>query len=511
VNPPNIAAELANAYQLALPEIVLIFAACVLFVGGTFQSGRHFWASVSLAVLAGAAALVAISGFPPPVPPDTINPLVLDRLAVLIKVVAFVGGAVLVLMSWDNVPDARAADYYACLLLIIAGLGLTASANDLVMLFLALELISIPTYVILYLQRTDSAAREAAAKYFLLSIFAVALLLFGFSYLYGLTGTTNITAILNALGSGGPESSRLPLVALIALVMVAAGLGFNITAVPFHFYAPDVYQGTTLSSAALLAFVPKVAGFVALLRVLGFVWPQLRFPGLALGSQVPILFWILAAMTMTVGNILALLQDNVKRLLAYSSVAHAGYMLIGLAVAPDLRPADLSGIDAVLFYLIAYAAMTVGAFAALAYLSTPDRPIETVDDLAGAGRSRPGVALLLALFLFSLIGIPLTAGFMGKLFLFFAALSVSPETTSADHARLFRWLALIGVLNAAIGAYYYLRLIGAMYLRTPIRPPEESRPSPALGALWICAAVTIALGVYPQPMFQVIKATLAGQ
>jgi NADH-quinone oxidoreductase subunit N len=510
VNRSQTAAELSDVYLLALPEIVLIFGACLLFLGGTFRRGRHYWAALSLAVLAGASVLLAIYGFPPNAPPDMISPLVLDRLALLIKAVALIGGAVLVFMSWDNVPDGRAADYYGCLLLIIAGLGLTASANDLVMLFLALELISIPTYVILYLQRTDSAAREAAAKYFLLSIFAVALLLFGFSYLYGLTGTTNLRAILNALGAGATDSNRLPLVALIALVMVAAGLGFNITAVPFHFYAPDVYQGTTLSSAALLAFVPKVAGFVALLRVLGFVWWQFQRPGLALGSQVPILLWILAAMTMTVGNILALLQDNVKRLLAYSSVAHAGYMLIGLAVAPDLLGADVNGVDALLFYLIAYVAMTVGAFAALSYLSTPDRPIETVDDLAGAGVSRPGVALLLALFLFSLIGLPLTAGFVGKLRLFYAALAV-PETAGADHARLFRWLAVIGAVNAAIGAYYYLRLLGAMYLRTPLRPPQETRPSPGLGALWVCAAVTLVLGVYPQPMVQVIKATLTGQ
>src|SRR5262249_37786730 len=160
--------------------------------------------------------------------------------------------------------------------------------------------------------------------------------LFGFSYLYGLAGTTNLTAILKVLGTGAGEANRLPLLSLVALVMIAAGLGFKITAVRFHFYAPDVYQGTTLSSAALLAFLPKVAGFVAFIRVLGFVWPQGQPPGVALGNQAPILFWLLAAMTMTVGNILALLQDNLKRLLAYSSVAHAGYMLIGLAVAPDL-------------------------------------------------------------------------------------------------------------------------------------------------------------------------------
>jgi NADH-quinone oxidoreductase subunit N len=285
-------------------------------------------------------------------------------------------------------------------------------------------------------------------------------------------------------------------------------MGFKITAVPFHFYAPDVYQGAPTSAVALLAFLPKVAGFAALLRVLGFVVPQDLLPnpslaGRLLSDQAPILLWFLAAVTMIMGNVLGLLQDNVKRLLAYSSVAHAGYMLIGLSVAPYLASDALAlkagdtpvtgGVETVLFYLVAYGAMTIGAFAVLSYLSTPQRRVETLDDLAGLSRSHPGVALLMLLFLFSLIGIPLTAGFAGKLLLFFGAMAVK----SPDHALLFRALALLGVINAAIGAWYYLRIVAVMYLRTTVRPIERRRAWPGLATLWLCGLLTVGLGFNP--------------
>jgi NADH-quinone oxidoreductase subunit N len=511
VNPeinPNL---VISVFHLIIPEMLLGLAACVLFLGATFRADRNLWATVALG--AHVVALVALFVGPRQGPGDQAvfaMPLVLDPLAVLVKVISLAGGIVLVLFSWNQVGDRQAAEYHACLLLIVAGMCLTGMANELVMLFLALELISIPTYVLLYLPRYDNATQEATMKYFLLSVFSSALLLFGFSYLYGLAGSTNLPAILDALLTGGREG--LPTVASVALVMVVAGLGFRIAAVPFHFYAPDVYQGTPTVGAALLAFVPKVAGFVALLRVLGFVLPDVlieklretEHPGLLLGGQVSSLLWILAAVTMSLGNLLGLLQDNVKRLLAYSSVAHAGYMLIGLAVAPDLHAARTTvgtGPDAVLFYLIAYGAMTLGAFAVLAYLSTPRRPVETVDDLAGLSRSHPGVALLMAVFLFSLIGIPLTAGFAGKFLLFMGAMAVP----SGEHAFLFRLLGLIGVINAAIGAWFYLRILAVMYLRTPLRPLEPERSRAGLATLWICAALTLGAGIYPAPFLQAAR------
>lgn len=548
MNPSEVAASLANVFLLIVPEAHLLVAACVLFVGGTIRSDRHLWGLAALAglVVAGIALWFSAARIPTiearreaiavmeqgrvtPVQVmedlsrivDTAvftNPILQTRLAILVQAIAIAAGIILVLLTWNVVSDRHASEYHACVLIIVSGLGLTGAANDLVTLFLALELISIPTYVLLYLLRTDKAAQEAAGKYFLLSVFSSGLLLFGFSYLYGLSGTTNIPGILDALGR---DPNRVPLLALIALVMIVAGLGFKITAVPFHFYAPDVYQGTDAAAAALLAFMPKAAGFVALLLVLGYTWAGGGTRGLALGSQVPILFWILAVMTMTIGNVLALLQDNLRRLLAYSSVAHAGYMLIGLAVAPDLSfaaehgwfkgAAPTFGSEAVLFYLMTYGAMTLGAFAVLAYLSTPERPIDTVDDLAGLSTSHPGVALLLALFFFSLIGIPMTAGFAGKLLIFWGALTLPPEPQLAEHARLFWWLALIGALNAAIAGWYYLRVIGAIYLRTAVHPIPPRRNVPGFAAIALCAALTLALGVYPWPAVRAARLAIVSE
>jgi len=257
-------------------------------------------------------------------------------------------------------------------------------------------------------------------------------------------------------------------------------------------------------AAALLAFMPKAAGFFALFRVLGFVGDLQESSGWASDGRVSMIFYSLAAVTMTLGNILALLQDNIKRLLAYSSVAHAGYMLIGLTVAPSLSGDEsIGGLDAVVFYLISYGAMTVGAFGVVSYLSTRDRPVETVDDLAGLGVSRPAIGLTMAVFLLSLIGIPLTAGFWGKFLIFFGALS------AANHPWLFRSLAFLAVINAAIGGWYYLRILAVMYFRTALRPLEARRPSPGLVALWICVFVTLVFGVYPQPLLRATSNAIA--
>ncbi len=504
---------LAGVFRHLVPETVLIAFACLVFFGGTFKACRHCWAMTSLlGLLAAFLALTLMPVEPPATAREGLaitygNPLIFDTLADLIRLIALGSGALLVLFSWNELPDRHASDHHACLLVISAGVCLTAAANDLVTLFLALELVSIPTYVLLYLPRHDDAAQEAALKYFLLSVFASGLVLFGFSYLYGLVGTTNISAIVHTLNS--PESTLydMPALAQVALIMVVAGLGFRITAAPFHFYAPDVYQGAPTIGAALLAFVPKVAGFVALLRVLGFVLPEgvtarNGLIGMGLSDQVPILFWFLAVITMFVGNILALLQDNIRRLLAYSSVAHAGYMLVALASAPYLAAARLGpdgiprlgpdGIQAILYYLVAYGGMTVGAFAVISYLSTRDRPLETVDDLAGLSRTHPGIALTMAIFLFSLIGIPLTAGFTGKFLVFFGAMAVPGEPMS-----LFTVLAVLGMINAAIGGWYYLRVVAVMYLRNAVRPIEAPRNVPILVTLGLCLVVTIGLSIPP--------------
>jgi NADH-quinone oxidoreductase subunit N len=482
---------LQSVFRLAAPEALLVLAACVVFVGGAFRPNRTIWAIVSLV------------GFVLPIltvywhPNDltslrpSISPLWPDALATYTRLVAFVGGVVLLLMTWSELPEGQAADYFACLLLLSAGTALVGSADELITLFLALELISIPTYVMLYLPRTGRPVQEAAVKYFLLSIFSSALLLFGFSYLYGVTGTTNIAAIHEAMTRS--ELTQLPTLLLVATVMVVAGLGFRITAVPFHFYAPDVYEGSANGPAALLAFVPKVAGFVALIRLLGFAGPGPIMHSLDMGSRLPLLLWILAAITMTVGNVVAVWQSDVKRLLAYSGIAHSGYMLMGLATAPFLDENSTGGISAVLFYLIAYGAMTVGAFAVLQAVSTDERQVSQIDELAGLSGTHPGLALTFALFLFSMIGLPLTAGFTGKFLLFMGALSAQGQA----HDRLFLWLAIIGAVNAAIGAYYYLRIVAAMYLRTAIKPLLGRPRLCSVVALAACGLVTIWLGCYP--------------
>jgi len=443
------------------------------------------------------------------------GPLYHSQLGLVIKFIALVGGFILVLCSWTEIPDSHAGEFHACLLLALAGTCLTAVANDLVTLYLALELISIPTYVLLYLPRTDNASQEAALKYFLLSIFSSALLLFGFSYLYGLTGNTNIPTVIEALRQSPLATAGTQALSLVALVLVVAGLGFKIAAVPFHFYAPDVYQGTSIPGAALLAFLPKVAGFIALVRLLGYVWPD---PDGRVSDQVTVVLWIMAAVTMTLGNVLAFLQDNVKRMLGYSSVAHAGYMLIGLAVAPLLINGSspefperkvVGGVEAMVFYLIAYGAMTIGAFAVLSYLSTKDRPVETVNDLSGAGRSHPGVSILMVLFLLSLVGMPATAGFYGKMLLFLGALGVHSDSTNAvsvQKSQLFMWLAIVGAVNAAISGYYYLRLVGVMFLSEELKPIKvKPGTAPTLACILLCALFTLWGGLWPNPFVAAIQ------
>lgn len=488
------------AYVNAAPEAMLVITACVLFLGSTVKGNRHVWGWVALAGIT-AAGLAACYC---PAPADQLRgvaPLFHDGLAFYTRVVGLTVGGLLVLSSWDELPDDQAADYFACLLVLTAGVGLVGAANELITLFLALEMVSIPTYIMLYLPKTGRPVQEAAVKYFLLSVFASGLFLFGLSYLYGATGTTNLTAIHAAFDS--TKADAVPGLMFAAACLVIAGLGFRITAVPFHFYAPDVYQGAPTAVAGLLAVVPKLAGVVALIRILGLAGQSGPTDGLSASPQMPQLLWLLAAVTMTLGNVVALWQDNLKRLLAYSGIAHAGYMLLGLAAAPVIVGPGPGGVAAVLFYLVAYAAMTLGAFAILSRVSNRDRPVETIDDITGLSRTHPGEALLMALFLFSLIGLPLTAGFAGKLLLFFGAMA-----TPADEP-MFRWLALVAALNAAIGAYYYLRLVAAMYLRGALYPLPAARSAGSLVTAWACAGVTLWLGCFPKPLAELANAAAA--
>jgi NADH-quinone oxidoreductase subunit N len=509
---------LTGAFGLLVPEAVLVAVACVLFAFGLFVAKRLPAVALALAGVAGAAvAALLLGGYEiasfwqpvegTPYDPRSVAPYDPTGPAAFIRWLSLAAAAVFLLLSWPEMRNDNAAEYSAFTLIIAAGASLVGRANDLVALFLALELVSIPTYVLLYLPVRTRAGQEAAVKYFLLSVLSSAVLLFGFSYLYGLTGTTNLGAMVATLSTAHQQSVSTP--ALIAAVMVIAGLGFRITAVPFHFYAPDVYEGGPTGVVAQLSIIPKVVGFIALARLLGLLAPPVdRLPFDAVHTLVPLTLWVIAVVTMTFGNVLALLQINLKRLLAYSGIAHGGYMLIGLLVALSLpespgREPSQTGMDALLFYLVAYGLMTVGTFAVILYLSTADRPAETVDDLAGLGQTHPVTAASLAVMLFSLIGLPLTAGFVGKFLLFMAAFDAP---TSGSMRNMYRILAVIAAVNAAIAAVYYLRVVGVMYLRSPLRP-VESRLSgrPALSAAILCAVITVILGVYPKPLAEAAR------
>jgi len=369
---------------------------------------------------------------------------------------------------------------------------LAAGARDLVLIFVALELISIPTYILLYLGRRDSASQEAAAKYFFLSLLASAILLYGFSFLYGTTGTTQLTST---------AAPAFPKLVKLALVLIVAGLGFKIAAVPFHFYAPDVFQGTTYANAALLSVVPKAAGLLVLVRIAVWAMP---IPPLAETYAWRIAL-ALAVLSMTFANVVALWQENLRRLLAYSAIAHSGYMLIALAVglATAGTPGQWDGVGALLFYLAVYAVASVGTFAACGYLGRDRQPLEAIDELAGLARTRPLSAALIAVFMFSLAGIPPLAGFWGKLAVFFSALMVDAGA-AAEGSRQpwFVALAIIGVLNAAVAAAYYLRIVGVMYFRTPLATPKAEGGLGTRCAAVVCAILVVAVGLYPGPLMR---------
>ena len=488
--------QLNHAAVLVLPEIVLLATVCVMFLIGPFLAGdgrqavtglRHRWGGLALAAVATAWLMwfnsrpLAIEG----------GPFTADALVWYTRGLSLSLGAVLVLLLWNQVDDANAAEGHACLLAIIAGTNLVAAANDLVVLFLALELVSIPTYIILFLLRRERGTREATVKYFLLSVFSSALVLYGMSWLYGAAGTTNLSGIAEVYAATDGGTSTL---LYVAFGLLLAGMSFRIAAFPFHFYAPDVFQGVTSSNAALLSFIPKVVGFVALVRLLPLVGATVS-PNLWLPDEGPrILLGALAVATMFVGNLMALRQKHLHRLLAYSSVAHAGYMLVGLAVG---NVGVVGGTSAVLFYLAAYGFMTIGVFALLRGAGGTGRPLETDDDLRGLSRFHPSTALLMTICLLSLTGLPPTVGFLGKLNLFFAAWS---ENTWVGQS-----LAVLLAVNAAIAAWYYLRLVAVMYLEEP----ETSEVRPVELGSWLgglaCAVATLVLFTTPQWLWTVVS------
>jgi NADH-quinone oxidoreductase subunit N len=487
-----------NDVRLLTPELIVVLSATAVYLLGAFLPGRKFWGPVGLAAIA--VAGFTLVGQARSIDPTTITgPLSADALGYYIRLMALVVGGVLVLAGSRPQNESLTSEYVGTLMMAVSGVMLVGSARELVMLFLGLELISIPTYVLLFIARRDGASSESAAKYFFLSILSSGLTLYGFSFLYGVGGTTDLAGIRQVL-EGDTAVAGAPIFALLALVLVFAGLGFKIAAVPFHFYAPDVYQGTTNVNAGVLAVLPKIAGIVALVRVVAIAMPGVE-------EQAARVALIVALVTMTLGNVTALWQNDLRRMFAYSSIAHAGYMLIGLAVDFAARTSTgdeqlkVEGLGASLFYVGVYAAATAGTFAGLAYLARGSKQIDTVDDLAGVGRSNPAIALCVAVFMFSLAGIPPLAGFWGKLGLFSGAVKVGMAAEQVKFSGWFLVLAIVGVLNAAVSAAYYLRIIGAMYFRE-----SEAKPEPAEGgwgaglATLACGLIVLGVGLSPSSM-----------
>ncbi|MGA3068334.1 MAG: NADH-quinone oxidoreductase subunit N [Tepidisphaeraceae bacterium] len=483
-----------------LPEAGLCAVACVLFLMGVCQSPAVRKMAPVLAVLALAAAGVTqLSWF------DGARPLADHRGAVqvfefarYIKLLSAVVGILLVMLAWPDDPrgtggpasdwGGEAGEFFALMLLSIAGLFIVAGANDIMLLFLGIELASIPTYIMVSISRPLAVAQEAGVKYFFLGAMAAALLLFGLSYLYGATGTTKLDhmeGMLNPINGLSPWE-------MLAVVLVIAGLAFKMAVVPLHVYAGDVYEGAATPVTAFLSFVPKASGFVALLKVLyavtGGTWNA--------SPEIVKLLWVLAFLTMTIGNTLGLVQvRNVKRVLAYSSVAHSGYMLVGVTalVATADYGIKMEALRGVLFYLTAYGLMNIAAFGVLILLPSRHNraatSAETFEDLAGLGRRHLGLGLAMAVSCFSLIGLPLTIGFFGKLYLIVPALN----------AKLY-WLVVLLVINAAISAAYYLKIVAALFLRPEPGPAEDApvgpirQPFPVMVAVGVSMLMVVWLG-----------------
>jgi len=526
---------MTSIFTVLWPEILLVTVGSLLLLLGAVQSAF----ARKLAPVFAFAALVIVFGkllvhAPAQMPSaDQWNTVFVYTFQEYVKLIAAGTGILLVLLAWPTNADGtgnpaiqyghETAEFFGLMLLSLSGIMFVASANDLIILFLGIELASIPTYIMVSISRPLPVAQEAGVKYFFLGAMAAAIMLFGFSYLYGTTGQTRLTDIARVIHMNGPGHEWQ----ILAVSMLLIGFGFKIAAVPLHAYAGDVYQGAATPVTAFLAFVPKTSGFIAILKVLYYVGTVGNSHWI-LPDTIAKLLWIMAVLTMFVGNVLGLLQHNIKRLLAYSSVAHSGYMLAAITALvsttnPQVQAAAVGG---VLFYLAAYGIMNSGAFGVLMMLPGRDTPMaghlepntpgtppqttptgssaETFDDIAGQGRKYPVLGLAMAICCWSLTGLPLTVGFFGKFYL------IKPIVLAAtgDVKTRMVWLAALLVINAAIAAAYYLRIVTAMFIRPEPAPlpsssaggPREpiatmARPWPVIAGIYLSVLGTLVYGI----------------
>ena len=504
---------MAETLAYLWPEVTLFLATCVVMVVGLSPSAAVRRLCPLICGLSLAAAGIFAIGTTP-TGPEHARSLMPSILPYSKAIVAAVGILLVMLLAGTvdreeeaNIEKGRSFDplrlnsgeFYSFFLFSLTGLMLTASADTLIWLFLALELTSLPTYVMVTISTARSNAREAGVKYFFLGALGAAIFLYGFTLIYGGTGSVHLTEIhrnITVQMAGG----GLNPITLAGLLLAIIGIGFKIAAVPMHYYTADVYQGAATPVTAMLAFVPKTAGFLALMLICSTIGWHYGETGAGLPDAVRLLLWVMAVMSMTLGNVLALLQTSMKRMLAYSSIAHSGYMLVGLIAGPG-DTFTQSGLSAVLFYLLSYGVMSTGAFAVIASLErSPQRThtgelaydeADSIEAIRGLARTRPLLGWSLVICALSLLGFPLTIGFFGKLPLFTAGISAGEIG-----------LVVILGLNSAIAAFYYLRLVAyplfddagdearAFHL-TPMRT------RPAVGALGAAGVVLMTIFAGP--------------
>ncbi|MBN1680409.1 MAG: NADH-quinone oxidoreductase subunit N [Anaerolineae bacterium] len=473
-----------------LPVMSLVLGTCILLLADLFvpQERKQLTAWLAVAGLGVSLALSLLSlgdvtrfgdgdeAFAGMFVADTFT----DAVNVIALVTALLG--VMVAYNYLERTGTQRGEYYVLLLFTTAGVMFMGAAGDLVVVFVALELLSIPLYILSGFRRPQEASEESAMKYFLLGAFASGFLVYGIALIYGATGTTGLHDIWIAVDDivAGDATSQYLL--LIGAGLMLVGLGFKVAAVPFHMWTPDVYQGAPTSVVAYMSVAAKVGGFAALLRVLAAGMPHFVLDAGAPAAWQDTV-WLVAVLTMLLGNLVAIVQNDLKRLLAYSSIAHAGYVLLAVAAAGSAGLADESA-QAVVIYMMAYAFTNVGAFSVVIAVEKDDASNTGVTSMRGLARSQPWLAAAMALFMLSLTGIPLTAGFVGKWFVFKAAIS----------ADLF-FAVVVGAVTSLISAYYYLRIVWYMYFEEG--DGEAVIPWPLAAAISIAAVGTLFLGVMP--------------
>jgi NADH-quinone oxidoreductase subunit N len=457
------------------PEILTAAAACILLLVDivTPQGHKHLlgWGTLGVVIV----TLLLLLVIPPSYTSVFSGMFLADGYTTFFRALFLIAAALTVLISlrYLDDEDAQQGEYYALLLFATVGMMCMAGGGDLITIYLGLELMSLSTYVLAGFIRRDVASTEAAIKYFLMGAFTSGILLYGLALFYGLTKSTNLAVVAQSLAALSMDNPAL----ILATILVVTGFGFKVAAVPFHMWAPDAYEGAPTSITAYMSSAVKAAAFAGLARVfIGALFPAV--------PHWETLWWILAALTMILGNVVAIAQTSLKRMLAYSSIAHAGYVLIGIVAASKLKALGLSS---ALFYVFVYTFTTMGTFSMIILLTHRGFRGDHISDFTGLGRTHPLLALLYVVFFLSLAGIPPTAGFVGKLVVFRAAIEAG-----------YIVLAVIGVATSAIAAYYYFMVIKTMFMDESTAPaPELSTSRPLAVGLFVMVAATLLLGVFP--------------